>query len=237
METSVATPPASGRYLSSPIHTISLLLILGVWAFLTWFMAGRVRMAPNPHRVRMYLLTIGSEWLVFTYVVAGVRRTDASISVVLGSRWSSGRQLVRDIGIAAAFWVISVGILAFFARLLHIASSARNVQFMLPHGALELTLWVAVSVSAGICEETVFRGYLQRQFIAFTRSAPLGIVLAAMAFGAGHAYQGWRLTILIGIYGLMFGVLAYWRGNVRPGMIAHAWQDSLSGILGSLLRH
>jgi len=237
METSVATPSASGRYVASPFHTISLLLILGVWAFLAWFMAGRVREAPNPHRVRMYLLTIGSEWLVFTYVVAGVRRTDASISVVLGSRWSSGRQLVRDIGIAAAFWVISVGILALVGRLLHIGSSSRNVQFMLPHGALELTLWVAVSVSAGICEETVFRGYLQRQFIAFTRSAPLGIVLAAMAFGAGHAYQGWRLTILIGIYGLMFGVLAYWRGNVRPGMIAHAWQDSLSGILGSLLRH
>jgi membrane protease YdiL (CAAX protease family) len=237
METSVATPSASGRYVASPIHTISLLLILGVWAFLAWFMAGRVRAAPDPHRVRMYLLTIVSEWLVFAYVVAGVRRTGASISVVLGNRWSSGRQLVRDIGIAAAFWVISVGLLALVGRLLHIGSSSRTVQFMLPHGALEFALWVALSVSAGICEETIFRGYLQRQFIAFTRSAPLGIVLAAVAFGAGHAYQGWRLTILIGIYGLMFGVLAYWRGNIRPGMIAHAWQDSLSGILGSLLRH
>jgi len=237
METSVPTPSASERYVASPIHTISLLLILGVWAFLSWFMAGRVRAPPNPHRVRMYLLTIVSEWLVFAYVAAGVRRRGASISVVLGNRWSSGRQLVRDIGIAAAFWVISVGILALFARLLHIDSSSRTVQFMLPHGALEMTLWVAVSVSAGICEETIFRGYLQRQFIALTRSTPVGIVLAAVAFGAGHAYQGWRLTILIGIYGLMFGVLAYWRGNIRPGMIAHAWQDSLSGILGSLLRH
>ena len=237
METSVPTPSASERYVASPIHTISLLLILGVWAFLSWFMAGRVRAPPNPHRVRMYLLTIVSEWLVFAYVAAGVRRRGASISVVLGNRWSSGRQLVRDIGIAAAFWVISVGILALFARLLHIDSSSRTVQFMLPHGALEMTLWVAVSVSAGICEETIFRGYLQRQFIAFTRSTPVGIVLTAVAFGAGHAYQGWRLTILIGIYGLMFGVLAYWRGNIRPGMIAHAWQDSLSGILGSLLRH
>ena len=237
METSVATPSASGRYVASPIHTISLLLILGVWAFISWFAAGRIRVTANPHRVPMYLLTMFSECLVFAYVLAGVRRTGASISCVLGNRWSSGRQLVRDIGIAAAFWVISVGILALFARLLHIVSSSRSVQFMLPDSALELTLWIAVSVSAGICEEAIFRGYLQRQFIAFTRSAPLGIVLAAVAFGAGHAYQGWRLTILIGIYGLMFGVLAYWRGNIRPGMIVHAWQDSFSGILGSLLRH
>ena len=237
METSVATPSASGRYVASPIHTISLLLILGVWAFLAWFMAGPVRAAPNPHHVRMYLLTIVSEWPVFAYVVAGARRTGTSISVVLGNRWSSGRHLLRDIGIAAAFWVISVGILAIFGRLLHIDSSSRTVQFMLPHGALELTLWVAVSVSAGICEEMIFRGYLQRQFIAFSRSTPVGIALAAVAFGAGHAYQGWRLTILIGIYGLMFGGLAYWRGTVRPGIIVHAWQDSFSGIVGGLLRH
>lgn len=237
METSLATTSASERYVASPIHTISLLLILGAWAFLSWFAAGRIRVTANPHRVPMYLLTMFSEWLVFTYVLAGVRRTGGSISLVVGNRWSSGPQLVRDIGIAAAFWVISVGILALFALLLHIDSSSRTVQFMLPHGVLELALWVAVSVSAGICEETIFRGYLQRQFIAFTRSAPLGIVLGAVTFGAGHAYQGWRLTVLIGIYGLMFGVLAYWRGTVRPGMIVHAWQDSFSGILGSLLRH
>ena len=237
METSVATTSTSERYVAGPLHTISLLLILGGWAFLSWFAAGRVKVTANPHRVPMYLLTMFSEWLVFAYVVAGVRRRGAPISLVVGNRWSSGRQLLRDIGIAAAFWVISVGILALFARLLHIDSSSRTVQFMLPHGALELALWVAVSVSAGICEETIFRGYLQRQFIEFTRSALVGIVLAAMAFGVGHSYQGWRLTILIGIYGLMFGVLAYWRGNIRPGMIVHAWQDSFSGILGSLLRH
>jgi membrane protease YdiL (CAAX protease family) len=237
METSVATPSASGRYVAGPIHTISLLLILGVWAFLAWFMAGRVKAAPNPHRVGMYLFTMVAEWLVFAYVVAGVRRRGASLSLVVGDRWSSGRQLLRDVGIAAAFWVLSGGVLVLFARLLHIDSSSGTVDFMLPHGALEFALWVALSVTAGICEETIFRGYLQRQFIAFTRSSPLGIVLSAAAFGAAHAYQGWRLTILIGIYGLMFGLLAYWRGTVRPGMIVHAWQDSFSGILGSLLRH
>jgi uncharacterized protein len=95
-------------------------------------------------------------------------------------------------------------------------------------------LWIALSVSAGICEEAIFRGYLQRQFAAFTRSAPAGIILSAIAFGAGHAYQGSRMTVLIALYGLMFGLLAHWRGSVRPGMIAHAWQDSLSGLVGLL---
>jgi hypothetical protein len=39
------------------------------------------------------------------------------------------------------------------------------------------------------------------------------------------------MTILIALYGAMFGIPAYWRGSVRQGMISHAWQDSLNGVL------
>jgi membrane protease YdiL (CAAX protease family) len=73
--------------------------------------------------------------------------------------------------------------------------------------------------------------------MALTKSAPTGILFSAAAFGAVHAYQGFRMVILIGLYGAMFGILAYWRGSVRPGMIAHAWQDSLNGVLASLMKN
>src|SRR5437899_10986878 len=117
-----------------------------------------------------------------------------------------------------------------------LAIGGHNTQFMLPHRGIELTFWIALSVTAGICEETIFRGYLQRQFMALTKSAPAGILLSAATFGAAHTYQGFRMVILIGLYGAMFGILAYWRGSVRPGMIAHAWQDSLNGVLASAIR-
>jgi len=29
-----------------------------------------------------------------------------------------------------------------------------------------------------------------------------------------------RMTILVALYGAKFGILTYWRANVRPGMIA-----------------
>ena len=88
-----------------------------------------------------------------------------------------------------------------------------------------------------MCIRDSFRGYLQRQFMALTKSAPAGIVLSAATFGAAHAYQGFRMMVLIALYGAMFGILAYWRGSVRPGMIAHAWNDSLNGVIASLARH
>jgi hypothetical protein len=37
--------------------------------------------------------------------------------------------------------------------------------------------------------------------------------------------------VLIAAYGCLFGILAAWRKSLRPGMMAHAWQDLLSGIL------
>jgi len=111
------------------------------------------------------------------------------------------------------------------------------MDFILPHAGVEIALWIALSITAGICEETIFRGYLQRQFIALTKNVPTGIFLSAAAFGLAHAYQGSRMVILIGLYGAMFGILAHWRGSVRPGMIAHAWQDSLNGVLAGLTRH
>jgi hypothetical protein len=56
-----------------------------------------------------------------------------------------------------------------------------------------------------------------------------------MKIGAGHGYQGTRFMILIAIYGALFGTLVLLRKSLRPGMMAHAWQDAFSGILVYLL--
>lgn len=234
----LAQPPPDGYTLvASPLHTISMLGILVVWAFLGMIVTNHLRAAANPHRIRFYIFSILLEWLWFILVVAGVRRRGMPLSAVLGDRWRSVREVVRDFNVAAGFWVVSSAILVIWGLLLRIGTVGRKLDFMVPHGRAEITIWIAVSISAGICEETIFRGYFQRQFIALTKSIPAGIFLTATAFGAIHAYQGYVRASLIGIYGLMFGFLAHWRRSVRPGMIAHAWQDSLAGVLSSLIRH
>jgi uncharacterized protein len=237
METPALDQPASDRHsqIASPMHTILVLAAMCGWAIWHKSFADQLSVAANPNRVRFYIVTLFYEWLLFVLVVAGVRRSGASVFIVLGDRWHSVREVLRDIGIAAGFWIVAATLLWIFGWLLRMAALGRNVS-MLPRGGIELTLWIALSVTAGICEETIFRGYLQRQFMALTMSTPVGILLSAAAFGVAHAYQGFRMVILIGLYGAMFGILAYWRGSVRPGMIAHAWQDSLNGVLASLPR-
>ena len=112
----------------------------------------------------------------------------------------------------------------------------RQMGFLVPGTTLELVVWCLLSTTAGICEEIIFRGYLQRQFGAITRSTMAAICLSAVVFGASHGYEGGPRMVLIGVFGLMFGLLAWWRRSLRPGMMAHAWHDALSGAVLRLLK-
>ena len=72
-------------------------------------------------------------------------------------------------------------------------AAGRTVASLLPRSLLEVLLWIATSITAGICEEMVFRGYLQRQLHALSWKRCGGAVLGqGLVFGLGHSYQGWR---------------------------------------------
>src|SRR5258708_33832787 len=147
---------------SSPIHTIFVLGVLGGWAFYGKILPDPLGAAANPSRVRWYVPTLLLEWLLFALVVAGVRHSGAPVLIVLGDRWHSVRQVLRDIGIAAAFWIVSVGILFVLAWLLRVAALGRKMDFILPHGGVEIALWIALSITAGILEGAMFVGVLRR---------------------------------------------------------------------------
>ena len=116
-----------------------------------------------------------------------------------------------------------------------LSKTVEAVGSLTPRSAAEIITWVALSLTAGFVEEVVFRGYLQRQFMAITRSASAGVAISAFIFGAAHAYQGGVQMFIITALGAMFGILAHWRKSLKPGIIAHAGQDVLSGLLLSWL--
>ncbi len=224
---------ALDRPVAGPLHTVIVLLAIAAWGFSGTFFGVRVSLHAPPSRIAFYLSTLIVEWLMFALVVGGVLYRRLPVSLVTGPRWRSWRALLTDVGIAAGFWIVSILLLALLRSWLHANSLGATLRAALPRGAAEISLWIALSITAGICEETIFRGYLQRQLIYLTRSSLAGILLSAIAFGAAHAYQGGRMVIVISVYGAMFGVLAHWRRSVRPGMIAHACNDALSGILAA----
>ena len=216
---------------ASPVHTVFLVIILAAVCALGYVSVHRRAVVHNPNRLLFYLPTMAWEWLVVAYIYWGLRRHGKSMQNIAGKSWGSASEFFRDIGIAFAFWIGAIVILSIVSHLVHATGMAEAARLLAPQSLLESILWVALAVTAGICEETIFRGYLQRQFVAWTRSAPVGVILSAAFFGAGHVYQGAKATIVIGVYGLMFGILAETRRNLRPGIITHAWHDAITGLI------
>lgn len=215
------------RRIASPIHTTVVLAAIGIQAYRAAIQSEAMRSAVNLNRIRMYERTILSEWLMLAFVILGLWLSHSPFAAVLGDRWRSLREIARDVGIGAVFMVVAVFVTSVLAGH-HDAESSRATSFLLPRTGIEIALWVTLSLTAGICEEAIYRGYLQRQFTALTNNVPIGILLSAVCFGAAHSYQGVRQAVPIGVLGAMTGVLAHWRKSTRPGMIAHALQDTLA---------
>jgi membrane protease YdiL (CAAX protease family) len=224
------TPSDAFHPVASLWHTAVVLAVIVVLVFRGWFQAEHMRMMANPDHIRLYSRTILFEWLTLALVLVGVWLHGSSLLTVMGDRWRSVSQFLRHVGIALLFLVATI---AFTSMAGSHGSAGEATHFLLPQGRIEIALWGVLSITAGICEEAVYRGYLQKQFIASTRSVPAGIMLSALAFGLAHSYQGFARASMIGVMGAMGGVLAHWCRSVRPGMIAHALQD----VLGAFIRH
>ena len=217
------------------VHTTFLLLVIVGWSALGYFGAARMRVATNPHRASMYALTIVWEWAVVGYIAWGVKRHGSSLSQLIGGRWDSAKAFLKDVGIAAGFWIIALVILLFTATAIHAPKPSAGMRYMLPQNQLEILLWILTSLTAGICEEIIFRGYFQKQFHAWTGNVAAGVLLSAAVFGVGHIYQSGKSAVIIGVYGVLFGILAEMRKSLCPGMITHAWHDGFAGLVGRLL--
>ena len=227
--------PAPKPTVASTLHSVLLLAVVVGWSTLGYFGTIRMRAAHNPHRAAMYVFTILWEWLVVAYITWGVKRHGSSLRELIGGKWNNSKAFLKDVGIAAGFWLIALVVLFVTALALRADKPGPSMRFMFPQSHLEIVLWVLTSLTAGICEEIIFRGYFQRQFIAWTGNIPAGVLLSAAVFGAGHIYQSGKSAIIIAVYGLLFGILAEMRRSLRPGMMTHAWHDGLVGLVGRLV--
>jgi hypothetical protein len=187
-------------------------------------------------RLAQYVFTLCWEWAMLAFCLWGTRKAGVSFRQLVGGRWQEIEDVLADLVIAFLFWVAAMITLSLVARTLHLGGGGleevrRQLGFLVPRTMREVALWIALSITAGICEEILFRAYLQRQLAALSGSSAIGIVASALIFGVAHGYEGARRMLLIGIFGAMFGLLAHFRRSLRPGMVAHAFHDAFTGLL------
>ena len=106
---------------------------------------------------------------------------------------------------------------------------------VLPRTKKEKKLFFGISLTAGICEEIIFRGLLLYilQGLFPNLSIVFIILIALTLFGIGHLYQGIKGVIQTAIVGAIFCCLFLVTNSLIFGMILHFVMDfSAAFVIG-----
>ncbi len=177
-----------------------------------------------PSRPRLYASTMGGLWaLAFaTAMVAAESGIPPRLMGVVAMAWP-----LFFLWLVFALAAVAALIAAFKAFGM---AETPMLEHLIPQTLSEKVIYVGVSVTAGICEELVFRGFLIAALSAATGSVVLATALAAGAFGIAHAHQDAAGALRATLLGLVLSVPLLLSGSLYPGIAAHAIVDLAAGL-------
>lgn len=223
---------------------VLLVLVTIVWPVTEWLYyyprSVRAIAAGVPGaRLRVYRNLMLPSW--------GFTACVAALWVVRGRPWSA--LLVRagtplQLGIGGVLVALTLGLLWAQRRVISTRPEAvealrrqlAKADALIPRTTRERRWFAAVSITAGICEEFLFRGFVMWYFVSFFPSSWIGttvaVVMSSALFGFGHIYLGLRHVNLSGAAGVVWALNALWAGSLWPVVVMHAVLDLNSGDLG-----
>ena len=107
---------------------------------------------------------------------------------------------------------------------------------LMPHTPGELNLFWMVAITAGVCEEVLYRGFVMWYLAVWIPIIPAAIV-SSILFGLAHIYVGVPHVIRAMIVGGVFVTLALGTGSLWPAVVLHAAIDLFSGDLAYRVLH
>jgi uncharacterized protein len=177
--------------------------------------------------------TIGNQWTLVAFGVAlwlASGRSLASLGLTVPDGWRLWVAIALLL-LFAAYQVLAIRILTRSAE--HRSALRRQVHSLtavLPHTRTELRWFAGVSLTAGFCEEFLYRGYFiwaLAPWLGWWGAAALSLPFFAIA----HFYQGWNGVIRTGIVGALFTVVVAVFESLWPAIVLHALVDLGSGTM------
>jgi hypothetical protein len=196
----------------------------------------RRRAAADPRKAFrwLWLMFLRNMWLmtvlgVFLWLYEGRPWGDVALSMPSGWRLWGGIGLVLMVAILYARNAY---------RVAHSARSREKVRGLLqrqevlaaitPRTGPEFQLWVVASLTAGVTEEFLCRGYILWVFHHWI-SWWLAAAASSVIFGLGHSYQGPRGVLQTALGGAVFAAVVGISGSLLPAMVIHALVDIGAG--------
>jgi uncharacterized protein len=185
--------------------------------------AGRLRDIETIPRSALYTSSIVSLWAiaVMTWAVTRLSHVDLMAIGMRPLPW------LTAVGWTAALTLGGIAVIQ-ASDALGLRESEVTRQ-LLPATSSERALFAGVALTAGICEELVFRGFLLMALTLATGSIPLAVLLVSFAFGVVHAYQDPAGVGRAALLGLVLAIPVITTGSIYPSMAAHFIIDIIGG--------
>lgn len=211
--------------------------LMGVWDFrrlLSWTAEGRA-----DARLKTYRLILVMEWgmtlaLVGWWLFAG--RDLTSLGLVpeyFGWRW-----LVLGLGLAGTVFMIwqMTTVMRSSGELEKLRAQMGDLRALAPRSPGEFRVFSLVAVTAGICEEILYRGVLMAVLVPAIGLWPT-VGLTSVIFGLGHIYQGLKGIVKTTLVGLVMALLTVFSGSLWVAILLHVVVDLTSGrMMGAALQ-
>jgi membrane protease YdiL (CAAX protease family) len=218
-------------------HLFVASLLIGLPAYAAWHvprLTRHIEADPAYARTKDYLLTVALQW---------------ALTLALLAWWVLAARPFADLGLVAPAgrsWVtfVTAAIVAFFAS--QVRSVARSpeaqakvraqldsqpsVRVILPTTPAEMRAFSALAVTAGVCEEILYRGYLL-YYLRQVLPGAAAVAAAIAAFGLAHAYQGRRGIVLTGLAGATAMAFYLLTGSLGASIVLHATVDLANGFM------
>lgn len=220
---------------------VAILFVLGV--IVPWRGRARViallqsKSMESGERISLYASTIAFQWAISLVIIWRCRKHGLGFADLGIALPHAARGLIVAAAISAVLALNQVfGVL----RLAHLPVEKRGIvgqiaERLLPRARVEKWAAVALLLTVSICEEFVYRGFIQSLFQIALQSPAAGAVISSGFFALAHAYQGKRGVITTFAVGLIFSVVRLWTGSLVPSMIIHFAVDFSAGVASSRL--
>jgi len=207
----------------------------------------RKRVSPAAARWSLWKSSVIESWLVVAFGIAlwvWFDRPWADLKFTRPDGW----QLAVAAVLIAAYAAYQLYCIAALRRDADLRATLRanvgEVAEVLPHARIEVRMFTLVSITAGFCEEFLFRGFFLwalAPWLGWWGGAALSLAIFAM----GHAYQGVKGILQTGVFGAFYTVIVWLTDSLWPAIVSHALVDAFSGVMawvalrdapGSMLR-
>jgi len=210
-----------------------LIVVTPLW---DWYEIPRLKATTMPRKkIRFYLKIVAASWAcaVVAVITIGVGAAVTIHRAVSEAAWLDPRSRAGVFlgGLIAGMLIVIMlpAVLAVRSEKIRAKAgkAAKKLAFLLPSTGEERWWWWLVCITAGVCEEVVYRGFLLHYFhiLPFHLSLTWALVVSSVIFGIGHLYQGIAGAVQTVVIGFVLGAMFLMTGNLLLPIVVHAVMD------------